>query len=154
MYKRLFGILLLSFLIIGAANAADFKINEGFEQWSDVVFQNKETGIEIYTWDYDDELIRESYLQNSTDYTIVQNDDNTYNMTYDFTGQTGHLISYMTTGNVTIDHGVLEVAEYGGEKYIFVAYKEEGTNADWEPCHEELIKFNELNNIEPIADAI
>ena len=154
MYKKIFGILLLSFLIIGAASAADFKINDGFEQWSDVVFQNNETGMEIYTWDYDDELIRESYLQNGSGYRIVSGDDNTYNVSYDFDMPNAHIITYLLTGKVTADHGVLEVAEFDGKKYIFMAYVERGTPDDWKPCHEELLKFNELNNIEPIADAI
>ena len=32
MYKKIFALLLLSFLVIGAASATDFKINDGFEQ--------------------------------------------------------------------------------------------------------------------------
>ena len=60
----------------------------------------------------------------------------------------------MTEGNITMDHGVLEIAEVDGKKYIFVTYVEEGTPDDWKACYDELMKFNENNNIEPIADAI
>ena len=154
MYKKIFALLLLSFLVIGAASATDFKINDGFEQWSDVVFQNEETGMDLYTWDYDDEYIQEGYLQNSSDYCIVLGDNNTYNVTYNFENTITHLTSYMTEGNVTMDHGVLEIAEVDGKKYIFVTYVEEGTPNDWKACYDELMKFNENNNIEPIADAI
>ena len=63
-------------------------------------------------------------------------------------------MSYLNNDNVTIDHGVLEIAEIDGVKYIIMAYMEEGTKADWEICFDELMKFNENNNIEPLADAI
>lgn len=156
MYKKIFAFVLLSFLIIGAASAVDFKINDGFEQsdLSDVVFQNEETGMDLYTWDYDDELIQEYYLQNSSDYGIVAGDNNTYNVAYGFGGTGTYLMSYLTTGNIGIDHGVLEIAEVDGKKYIFMTYMESGSSDDWEACYDELMIFNENNNIEPIADAI
>ena len=97
MYKKVFAILLLSFLIIGAASAADFKINDGFEKWSDYVFKNNESGMDLYTWDYDDEYIQESYLQNSSDYNIVSGDNNTYNVTYNFDTEISQVTSYLTS---------------------------------------------------------
>ena len=154
MYKKVFAIILLSFLIIGAASAADFKINDGFEQWSDYVFKNDETGMDLYTWDYDDEYIQESYLQNSSDYNIVSGDNNTYNVTYNFDTEISQVTSYLTSGNIGMDHGVLEIAEVDGKKYIFMTYVEEGSPDDLKACYDELMKFNENNNIEPIADAI
>lgn len=154
MYKKIFALLLLSFLVMGAASAADFKINDGFEQWSDVVFRNDDTGMELYTWDYDDEIMQEAYLQNSSDYGIVSGDNNTYNVAYGFGNTGNHIISYLTTGHLAIDHGVLEIAEVDGKKYIFMTYMEKGTPDDWKACYDELMKFNENNNIEPIADAI
>ena len=154
MYKKVFAIILLSFLIIGAASAADFKINDGFEQWSDYVFKNDETGMDLYTWDYDDEYILESYLQNSSDYNIVSGDNNTYNVTYNFDTEISQVTSYLTSGNIGMDHGVLEIAEVDGKKYIFMTYVEEGSPDDLKACYDELMKFNENNNIEPIADAI
>ena len=154
MYKKIFAFLLLTFLIIGAASAADFKINDGFEQWSDVVFQNEETGMDLYTWDYDDEYIQEYYLQNSSDYCIVSGDNNTYNVSYDSDTTISHITSYLTSANIGIDHGVLEIAEVDGKKYIFMTYVEEGSPDDLKACYDELMKFNENNNIEPIADAI
>lgn len=154
MYKKIFAFLLLTFLIIGAASAADFKINDGFEQWSDVVFQNEETGMDLYTWDYDDEYIQEYYLQNSSDYCIVSGDNNTYNVSYDSDTTISHITSYLTSANIGIDHWVLEIAEVDGKKYIFMTYMESGTPDDWEACYDELMIFNENNNIEPIANAI
>ena len=154
MYKKVFVIILLSFLIIGAASAVDFKINDGFEQWSDYVFKNNESGMDLYTWDYDDEYIQESYLQNSSDYNIVSGDNNTYNVTYNFDTEISQVTSYLTSGNIGMDHGVLEIAEVDGKKYIFMTYVEEGSPDDLKACYDELMKFNENNNIEPIADAI
>ena len=40
MFKKLFALLLLSFLVIGAASAADFKLNDGFEQVTDYIEEN------------------------------------------------------------------------------------------------------------------
>lgn len=63
-------------------------------------------------------------------------------------------MSYVSAGNVTLDHGILEIAEVNGDKYIFYAYIEDGSEGDWQICYDELMKFNENNNIEPLADAI
>ena len=82
-------------------------------------------------WDYDDEIIQESYLQNDTDYRIISGDNNTYNTTYNSHGTLGAAMSYVNTGNVTLDHGILEVAEVNGDKYIFYAYIEYGSEDDW-----------------------
>ena len=63
-------------------------------------------------------------------------------------------MSYVETGNVTLDHGILEITEIDGSKYIIMAYMDEGSEDDWKICFDELMKFNENNNIEPLADAI
>lgn len=153
MYKKIFALLFLSFLVIGAASAADFKINDGFTAKNECVSVNEETGMYLCTWEYD-ELMQESYLQNDTDYIIVSGDNNTYNTTYDRRGVIVDALKYMVTGDINLEHGVLEVAEHNGQKYVIYTFIEEGPQEDWEICHEELMKFNENNNIEPIADAI
>ena len=147
-------ILIFVFLIIGAANAADFKINYGFVSVNEYYATNNETNMTLYTWDYDDELIKESYLQNDTDYGIVSGDNNTYNISYHSGSQMMDAISYVRSGNINADYGVLEIAEVDGVKHIFMVYKEFGTPDDWKDCYDELMKFNANNNIEPIADAI
>ncbi len=63
-------------------------------------------------------------------------------------------MSYVETENVTLDHGILEITEIDGSKYIIMAYMDEGSEDDWKNCFDELMKFNESNNIEPLADAI
>ena len=153
MYKRLFGILLLSFLVIGAASAADFKINDGFEQVTEFFSTNNETGMTICTWDYDDS-VQEYYLQNDTDYIIVEGDNNTFNTTEHTSSEMGDVMNYMTSGDIGLTYGVLEIAEHNGNKYAIYAYMENATPDDWKACYDELMKFNENNNIEPIADAI
>jgi hypothetical protein len=56
--------------------------------------------------------------------------------------------------NATMDHGILEIAEVDGDKYIIMSYLENGTDDDWKVCFDELMKFNENNGIVPLADAI
>ena len=155
MYKKVLYILLLGFLVIGAASAAqDFKINDGFTAVNEYYSVNEDNGMYLYTWEYDDEILQESYLQNDTDYRITPGDNNTYNVTYNSHGTLGAVMSYVETGNVTLDYGILEIAEVNGTKYIFMSYMEDGTEDDWQLCFDELMKFNENNNIEPLADAI
>ena len=155
MYRKLACIMLFCFLIIGTASAAhEFKVNDGFSKVNEYYSENEENGMRITTWDYDDEDIREAYLQNDTDYSIVPGDNNTYNVTYNSHGTLDAVMSYVETGNVTLDHGILEIAEIGGSKYIIMAYMDEGSEDDWKTCFDELMKFNENNNIEPLADAI
>ena len=153
MYKKLLIPLLLAFIVIGAASAADFKINEGFTPQTEY-FSTNDDGMYLCTWDYDDEMTREAYLENSTGYFIIEGDNNTYNTTYDTGNGVQDVISYVTSGNLATDCGVLEIAEYDGKKYIFFVYKESGSPKDWKACYDELMKFNENNKIEPIADAI
>lgn len=155
MYKKVICALIFGFLIIGAASAAnDFKINDGFDVINEYHSVCEENGMHLCIWDYDDEIIQESYLQNDTDYRITPGDNNTYNTTYNGQGTLGATLSYVSTGNVSLDHGILEIAEVNGEKYIFYTYIEEGSEDDWQICYDELMKFNENNNIEPLADAI
>ena len=148
---------IISFLIIfmiSCTYAADFKINDGFTAENEYYSVNDENGMYMCTWEYDDELTQESYLQNSSNYIIVQGDNNTYNTTEDWSNQLEDIISYMTTSNITFDHGVLEVVEFDGEKYIIYAYMEAGPEEDWKTCYDELMKFNENNKIEPLAEVI
>ena len=153
MFKKLFALLLLSFLVIGAASAADFKLNDGFEQVTDYFSVNNETGMTICTWDYD-ETVQEYYLQNGTGYIIVEGDNNTYNITEDDGSEIGNVISYVSSGKADITYGVLEKIELEGKEYVIFAYMERATPDDWKACYDELMKFNENNNIKPIADAI
>ena len=147
--------LLFGFLIMGCACAAnDFKINEGFDEVSEYYSVNEENGMQLCVWDYDDEGIQEAYLQNSTDYRITPGDNNTYNTSYNSQGTLGATISYASNGNVTLDYGVLEVVEVDGVKYIIYTYIDSGSKDDWQKCYDELMKFNENNNVEPLADAI
>ena len=147
--------MLFGFLIIGCVSAAnDFKINDGFEVVNEYYSVNEENGMHLCIWDYDDELTQESYLQNDTDYRITPGDNNTYNTTYNSQGTLGATISYVNNGNISLDHGILEIAEVDGDKYIFYTYIESGSEDDWQICYDELMKFNENNNIEPLADAI
>ena len=155
MYKKVIYVLLFSFLIIGAASAAnDFKINDGFDVVNEYYSVNEENGMHLCIWDYNDEIIQESYLQNDTDYRIAPGDNNTYNTTYNSHGTLSATMSYLENGNITLDHGILEVAEVNGDKYIFYTYIEYGSEDDWQICYDELMKFNENNNITPLADVI
>ena len=153
MFKKLFALLLLSFLVIGAASAADFKLNDGFEQVTEYFSMNNETGMTICTWDYD-ETVQEYYLQNGTGYIIVPEDNNTYNVTEDNGNEIGNVISYETSGKSGLTYGVLEKIELEGKDYVIYAFIEKASPDDWKACYDELMKFNENNNIEPIADAI
>ena len=152
MFKKVMAILLFSFLIIGAVNAVDFKINDGFTPVTEY-FSTNDDGMTLCTWDYDD-TVQEYYLQNSTDYVIVEGDNNTYNITEDNSNEIGDVVSYLTTSKLDVNYGVLEIVELDGQKYVIYAYKEPGTPDDWKACYDELMKFNENNNLEPIADAI
>ena len=146
--------LLLSFLVLGAASAADFKTNDGFVAQNEYYSLNNDTGMSLCTWDYNDEMVQEAYLQNDTDYIIVEGDNNTYNPTYDSAGDFQDLLSIATRGTIILDYGVLELAEFEGQEYVIMAYKEAGTPDDWKECYDELMKFNENNNITPLADAL
>jgi hypothetical protein len=155
MYKKILCMVLFGFLIIGAASAAhDFIINDGFTSISEEYSFNNETGMDLTTWEYDDEILQEAYLQNDTDYRITPGDNNTYNVSYNAKGTLGAAVSYMSNENVTVDHGILEIAEVDGVKYIIMTYMDDGTPDDWKLCYDELMKFNENNGIEPLADAI
>lgn len=155
MYKRAVCILLFGLMIIGVASAANnFIINEGFSQVNEYYSINDDNGMTLKTWDYDDEGLREAYLQNDTDYLIVPGSNNTYNITYNAHGTLDSVVAYVNNENISMDHGILEIAEVNGDKYIFMTYMEEGTDNDWKICYDELMKFNENNNIEPMADAI
>lgn len=138
---------------MGAASAADFKINDGFEEVTEYFSTNNETGMTICTWD-NDEYVQEYYLQNGTDYIIVAGDNNTYNITENTVSEIGNALSYFTTGKAGLTYGVLEKVELEGNEYIIYAYIENATPDDWKACYDELMKFNENNNLEPIADAI
>ncbi len=153
MYKKILAFLLLGFLVIGAASASDFKINEGFEPVTEYFSVNNETGMTICTWDYGDEMVQ-TYLENSSDYKIVLGDNNTYNTTEKTTSEISDLMSVLKNESINLTHGVLEIAECEGNQYIFYAYIEKGSSDDWKTCYDELMKFNENNNIKPIADAI
>ena len=153
MFKKLFALLLLSFLVIGAASAADFKLNDGFEQVTDYFSVNNETGMTICTWDYD-ETVQEYYLQNGTGYIIVEGDNNTYNITEDDGSEIGNVISYVTSGKSGLTYGVLEKISLEGKEYVIFAYMENATPDNWKDCYDELMKFNENNNVEPLADAL
>ena len=153
MFKKLFALLLLSFLVIGAASAADFKLNDGFEKVTDYFSVNNETGMTICTWDYD-ESVQEFYLQNGTGYIIVAGDNNTYNITEDDGSEIGNVISYVTSGKSGLTYGVLEKIELEGKEYVIYAYMEKATPDNWKDCYDELMKFNENNNVETLADAI
>ena len=61
---------------------------------------------------------------------------------------------YFTYQGICTSYYGLEIAEFDGNKYIFMVYKEKGTPDDWKYCYDELMKFNANNNIEPMADAI
>ena len=61
MYRRLLAFLILGFLVIGAASAADFKINDGFEEVTEYFSVNNETGMTLCTWE-NDESVQEYYL--------------------------------------------------------------------------------------------
>ena len=93
MYKKIMMMLLLSFLVLGAASAADFKTNDGFVAQNEYYSLNNDTGMSLCTWDYNDEMVQEAYLQNDTDYIIVEGDNNTYNTTYDSAGDFQDLLS-------------------------------------------------------------
>lgn len=41
-----------------------------------------------------------------------------------------------------------------GVKYVIYDYIEGGSEDDWQLCHDELMKFNENNNVEPLSDTI
>ncbi len=154
MFKKAIVILIIGFLAITAVNAAEFIINDGFTPVNENYAINEQENMLLYTWDYDDELIRLGYLENDTGYTIVSGDNNTYNVTYHSGSNVSDAISYVTSGNIKVDYGVLEVAEVDGKKYIFMVYKEKGTAEDMQKCYDELMKFNANNNIEPIADEV
>jgi hypothetical protein len=153
MYKNLICILLFGFLIVGAVGAHDFKLNDGFSEVTEYYSMNDD-GMRISTWDYNDTDLREAYLENSTHYTIVSGDNDTYNVTYDTNDAMDSIILNVSDENATMDHGILEIAEVDGNKYIIMSYLENGTDADWKSCYDELMKFNENNAIVPLADAI
>ncbi len=155
MYKKVICVLLFGFLIIGCVSAANnFKINDGFDVVSEYCSVNEEKGIQLCIWEYDDEYIQDGYLQNSTDYRISPGDNNTYKTVYNSQGTLSAAKSYLGNENLTLDHGILEVAEVNGDKYIFYVYKEFGSEDDWQLCYDELMKFNDNNNITPLADVI
>lgn len=154
MLKKMICILLFGFLIMGAVSAADFKINDGFNEVTEYYSVNEENGMYLCTWDYDDEAVQESYFQNSTEYKIVPGDNNTYNTTYMSHGTLNATLTFASGGNVSLDYGCLEVVKVDGVKYVIYTYIEDGNEADWQLCHDELMKFNENNNLKPLADAI
>ncbi len=153
MYRKLLAFLILGFLVIGAASAADFKINDGFEEVTEYFSVNNETGMTLCTWE-NDESVQEYYLQNGTGYIIVEGDSNTYNVTEDDSSEIGHAISYVTSGKAALTYGVLEKVEFEGKEYVIFAYMEKASPDDWKACYDELMKFNENNNVEPLADAL
>jgi hypothetical protein len=153
MYKKVVCAILFGLLIVGAVSAYDFKLNEGFDAVTEYYSMNDE-GMIISTWDYDDEDIQEAYLKNDTDYKIVSGDNNTYNVTYNYHDTLDSIILSANGENITVDHGILKIAELDGDKYIIMSYLENGTDGDWKPCFDELMKFNQNNGIEPLADAI
>ena len=154
MIKKLSIMVIFCFLIIGAVNATDFKINDGFTQTNEYYSVNDENGMHLCTWDYEDETFQEAYFQNSSTYCIVPGDNNTYNTTENYKNEIQDVVSNLTADDSGLDHGVLEVVEFDGKKYIIYAYIEAGRNDDWKKCYDEIMKFNENNNIEPIADVI
>ena len=115
MYKKILLALIFAFIVIGASSAAEFKINEGFTPQTEYYSVNEENGMHLCTWDYEDELNQEFYLQNSSDYRIVAGDNNTYNITEDINGELADTISYLTSGNAGLNYGVLEIVEDDGE---------------------------------------
>ena len=49
MYKKIMMMMLLSFLVISAASAADFKLNDGFIEQSEYYSLNNDTGMHLCT---------------------------------------------------------------------------------------------------------
>ena len=120
--------------IVVAANVDDFTFPAPLTKTASGVY-NDGTGQNILVVEFTDEN-KESWLTPSSTNIIEEKENNTYQF------EETELDEY----------GWIEVIEHNGDKYIVISWTPHTDNPTYQDAtHENLIKFNELNHIEPIT---
>lgn len=155
--KKLFLILIIFTLSISCVyasqNLADFKVDEiyasTFNDSECIIYSenNYASGVGIFKYididdnksdDVIDNVIMDDgadYLKVDEEYQLTKNPDNTANFTD------------LDHGN----HGVVELVDVGGEKFVIVFWMKNSNNNDNTQLMSQLTDFNKNNNLSPIA---
>ena len=131
MYKKIGLILLLIALVMMpcfAVDINDYKIPNGFKVEDETWVSNGEYGIGIYKYEDSD---FEKFFTNTTNTTVFTADNIT---------------------NFTCDKGIGcdEIVLIDDEKFLIESYHNTTDSSKLQDCYDNLLEFNELNNLEPI----
>lgn len=143
MMKKIAICLILSLFLIGfvsAANVANFKLPDGFDDVGDGVYikydsskKPEQTFAIINYTKYD----AQDYLKNDTKYgyTVYNATNNTFNF----------------VDEKLNEKGSIEIIEVNGQKYIVESWNAIGSdNKDFTATFNNLLEFNKMNNVTPI----
>ena len=135
MLKKISILAILLIITIGFVSAVEFQVPDGFTKQSDELYTTADNKENINIINFEKE--KDFWLENNTEdkYTVVGAENNTYNF----------------TDGMLNDVGVLEVVEVDGEKYIINFWTDEGTDNDRTDNLKQMLEFNKLNKLEPLA---
>ena len=135
MLKKISILAILLIITIGFVSAVEFQVPDGFTKQSDEFYTTADNKENINIINFEKE--KDFWLENNTEdkYTVVGAENNTYNF----------------TDGMLNDVGVLEVVEVDGEKYIINFWTDEGTDNDRTDNLKQMLEFNKLNKLEPLA---
>lgn len=137
MKKKIILATLLIFLILGTAYATtvdDFKAPNGWENKGHGTFFGPNLGESLNVMEYTDENVKD-FIDN--DFVTIQKDSSTNIMTY--------------KDSDLKQHGVMEVIEVGGSKFIVQSGAGEQSTTTDDALLATLNNFNQVNNVKPIA---
>lgn len=159
-FRKILILVFVSFLLIGAVSAQknvnDFKVDGSFKSTANgthislYLNEKQDSGITIYKLvgndddsddridDAYDHLIKDDgddYLTPDDDYKLNKNSDNTFNF----------------TDSGRAEHGVGEVINVGGERFVVVFWAKNNASSDDGQLMSLLTDFNKNNNVNPVA---
>ena len=96
---------------------------------------------------------------------IIENSDSTHKTWFENNTETGYIVTpyeannnfYMYSDASEVDPnkaeavGVIEIVEKEGVKYIVSSWSAKDTDADFKMVADNLLEFNKLNNLKPVA---
>ena len=128
---------LLIFLVLGtayAANVSDFKAPTGWDNKGNGAFFGPDLGEGLTVMNYTDENVKD-FIDN--EYVTIKKDTELNIMTY--------------KDSDLKQHGVMEIVEVDGSKFIVQSWAGEQSSTTDEMLLATLQNFNNVNNLKPIA---
>ena len=134
-YKVLIGltILLLLMSVVVAKEVDEFKVPNGYKDQGNGAYSSNNLGEGLLVLEYNDENIKD-YIENDMIDIKKGSDD------------------VMTFDDAELNqHGVMEVVEADGSRFIIIFWAGDNSNIDDNSLESSLYNFNTLNNLEPVV---